>query len=177
MMGCGIAHFGRRGLETTQTDKIWSKIVSPGVWTRGATEIPIIPKKSSITSFHLPWLSNTLADLGGVTLLGKCYASLPSQPSCQGTFLYTCSGRRPRVAPLRAAYPYPVLTVHAAPCPIQITSGGSAVLCNFQMKQYFVSKFLHGIGQIGMNIGKHYFIYECCKKKSRKTRPTLLYTI
>ena len=62
MMGCGIAHFGRRGLETTQTDNIWSKILSPGVWTHGATEIPIIPKKSSITSFHLPWLSNTLAD-------------------------------------------------------------------------------------------------------------------
>ena len=61
-MGCGIAHFGRRGLETTQTDNIWSKILSPGVWTHGATEIPIIPKKSSITSFHLPWLSNTLAD-------------------------------------------------------------------------------------------------------------------
>ena len=109
--------------------------------------------------------------IGGVTLLGKCYASLPSQPSCQGTFLYTCSGRRPRVAPLRAAYPYPVLTVHAAPCPIQITSGGSAVLCNFQMKQYFVSKFLHGIGQIGMNIWKHYFLYECCKKNPGKLAP------
>ena len=24
MMGCGTAHFGRRGLETTQTDEIWS---------------------------------------------------------------------------------------------------------------------------------------------------------
>ena len=138
MIGCGIAHFGRRGLETTQTDKIWSKILSPGVWTRGATEISIIPKKSSITSFHLPWLSNTLADR-------RCDLAwqMLCQPSCQGTFLYTCSGRRPRVAPPRAAYPYPVLTVHAAPCPIQITSGGSAVLCNFQMKQYLVSKFLH----------------------------------
>ena len=29
MMGCGIGHFGRRGLETTQTDKIWSKIRNP----------------------------------------------------------------------------------------------------------------------------------------------------
>ena len=35
--GCGIAHFGRRGLETTQTDKI----LSPGVWTRGANETPL----------------------------------------------------------------------------------------------------------------------------------------
>ena len=37
MMGCGIDHFGRRGLETTNSDKIWSKILFPGVWTRGAT--------------------------------------------------------------------------------------------------------------------------------------------
>ena len=36
MMGCGTAHFGRGGLETTQTDKIWYKILSPGVLTRGA---------------------------------------------------------------------------------------------------------------------------------------------
>ena len=27
----GVAHFGRMGLETIQTDKIWSKILSPGV--------------------------------------------------------------------------------------------------------------------------------------------------
>ena len=33
-MGCGMVHFGRRGLETTQTDKIWSKILSPWVLTR-----------------------------------------------------------------------------------------------------------------------------------------------
>ena len=37
MIVCGIAHFGRRSLETTQTDKIWSKILFPMVWTRGAT--------------------------------------------------------------------------------------------------------------------------------------------
>ena len=36
-MGCGMVHFGRRGLETTQTDKI----LSPGVWTRGANETPL----------------------------------------------------------------------------------------------------------------------------------------
>ena len=50
MMGCGMAHFGRRGLETTRIDEIWSKILSPGVWTRGATRGllslmgPTIPK-------------------------------------------------------------------------------------------------------------------------------------
>ena len=37
MMGCGIAHFGRRGLETTLSGNIWFKILFPGVWTRGAT--------------------------------------------------------------------------------------------------------------------------------------------
>ena len=36
MMGCGIYLFWSEGLETTQTDKIWSKILSPVVWTRGA---------------------------------------------------------------------------------------------------------------------------------------------
>ena len=30
MMGCGTAHFGRMGLETTQTEKKWSKILSLG---------------------------------------------------------------------------------------------------------------------------------------------------
>ena len=30
MMGCGIAHFGQRGLETTQAEKMWSKILSQG---------------------------------------------------------------------------------------------------------------------------------------------------
>ena len=40
MMGCGIDHFGRRGLETTNSDKIWSKILFPGVSTHGSTETP-----------------------------------------------------------------------------------------------------------------------------------------
>ena len=30
MMGCGIARFGQRGLETTQAEKMWSKILSQG---------------------------------------------------------------------------------------------------------------------------------------------------
>ena len=51
-MGCGIGHFGRRGLETTQTDKICPQgfelvaqlgfgLTVVGVSTRGATETPL----------------------------------------------------------------------------------------------------------------------------------------
>ena len=36
IMGCGIAHFGRRGLKTTETWKFWSQILSPGVLRRSA---------------------------------------------------------------------------------------------------------------------------------------------
>ena len=34
MVGCGIAHFGQRGLENTKTDKSWTTILFPGVSTK-----------------------------------------------------------------------------------------------------------------------------------------------
>ena len=52
MMGCGMAHFGRRGLETTRIDEIWSKILSPGVWTRGFQTPPT--KMSYTAPHHIP---------------------------------------------------------------------------------------------------------------------------
>ena len=35
VLKCGVAHFARRGLKTTETRKFWSQILSPGVSRRG----------------------------------------------------------------------------------------------------------------------------------------------
>ena len=58
MMGCGTAHFGRRGLETTQTDKIWSKILFLGVSTRGAKH-EILQKKKRLWTIPSKSFQNT----------------------------------------------------------------------------------------------------------------------